>query len=797
MNQKGIAQIVVVLIILAGLALGVYLIGQKTFFKPKAGLEGTRIEFAGASVSGDKTTSRQVKLRAYYVPPTVSAPVGGTYQTPPYGTPSYGTPTYSTPPSYSTPSYQTPTSVSAPASIYQTPSARVQGATAGSYPTPPVSGVYPTYFNVSNDVNRLHYNSTSFIFQGNPTEVDWTLSPGNGTKTVYAEFKVNGVWGNRVSASITLAEPTVSEPVNPSARRVFITSTSYNGNLGGLAGADAKCQARANAVNLGGTWKAWLSDSTGSPSTRFTKENLPYKNLNGEIIANSWSDLTDGSIQKSIAWTELKTVHAGWVWTNTNVSGISNSFDNCSNWTVATSPYTGWIGSGNFIPPGSKWTIDAKLDCLNQARLYCFEQNPAITISPSPSPASTSKTVTYNLYPGDNFIGLPFKNSSTYPVDKFLQDTGGKCNTVWTTETSANKMYVYPKSGQITDYFSNESVLDISKLDLQVLVGGRGYFVKCSSSTEVQLSGAPADLSDWESSIRQWVGVPTNKKYISYLAAPYNNQNLGTQRVKTLDLLNKATQGTRNCTEVLTPRVICTTSGEACSISGTTSYQKNGYGNFTLRDDTGYAVKCVTELATSPSPTVKPSPSPSTTLRPSPSPTPSTQPVACSACSADINKDGRVTILDFSRLSSCFNKRSTDLVAGVACANADLNGDRVVTILDYSCLASKFNQRCETNLTTQPRVSTQVVSNNPPTITSSVYRGFFTRIVITARDVDRDNINVTISGKPANSYGPYCFGSNGSRTCYIYTRSVSGTITATASDGKGGQATTSVNLPLR
>ncbi len=48
----------------------------------------------------------------------------------------------------------------------------------------------------------------------------------------------------------------------PSSKRIFVTSTLYSGNLGGLSGADAKCLTAAQSVNLPGTWKAWLSSST-------------------------------------------------------------------------------------------------------------------------------------------------------------------------------------------------------------------------------------------------------------------------------------------------------------------------------------------------------------------------------------------------------------------------------------------------------------------------------------------------------------------------------------------------------
>jgi len=50
----------------------------------------------------------------------------------------------------------------------------------------------------------------------------------------------------------------------PGIKRVFITSTSYNGNLGGASGADSKCQTAANNGNLGGTWKAFVLTSDSS-----------------------------------------------------------------------------------------------------------------------------------------------------------------------------------------------------------------------------------------------------------------------------------------------------------------------------------------------------------------------------------------------------------------------------------------------------------------------------------------------------------------------------------------------------
>src|SRR3989344_4313337 len=81
--------------------------------------------------------------------------------------------------------------------------------------------------------------------------------------------------------------------------KVFVTSTLYSGNLGGLAGADARCQERANVANLGGTWKAWLSDTTTSAASRLEHSPNPYTLVNGRIIADNWEGLTGTGYLKS------------------------------------------------------------------------------------------------------------------------------------------------------------------------------------------------------------------------------------------------------------------------------------------------------------------------------------------------------------------------------------------------------------------------------------------------------------------------------------------------------------------
>ncbi len=84
---------------------------------------------------------------------------------------------------------------------------------------------------------------------------------------------------------------------------IFVTSATFDGNLGGLTGADDNCQAEADdpaSVVPSGTYLAWLSDGSDSPDIRFTKSAHPYILPDGTKIAEDFTDLTDGSILHTI-----------------------------------------------------------------------------------------------------------------------------------------------------------------------------------------------------------------------------------------------------------------------------------------------------------------------------------------------------------------------------------------------------------------------------------------------------------------------------------------------------------------
>lgn len=92
----------------------------------------------------------------------------------------------------------------------------------------------------------------------------------------------------------------------PQLHRVFITTKAWNGNLGGLDGADAKCQNEAGELGYSGTFIALIGTDAVSAKERITK-NGTFVDSNPEIqlaegrtcnrlIANSVDTLLDKSL---------------------------------------------------------------------------------------------------------------------------------------------------------------------------------------------------------------------------------------------------------------------------------------------------------------------------------------------------------------------------------------------------------------------------------------------------------------------------------------------------------------------
>jgi len=239
--------------------------------------------------------------------------------------------------------------------------------------------------------------------------VAWTYnsSPWTGTTTtttlagdtVPAASTSAGLWECAVTPTAASVAGTAGVDVvtvgapPPVGKLVFVTSTLQNGALGGVTGADAVCQARANAANLGGTFKAWISGSSysSSPASRFTKSTtLPYVRTDGVVVANNWADLTDGTIQNPINVDETGTLQSSpsFAWSFTRVDGSQGLFGStsedcyggdchCSNWTSTATQGSPTPGSAvsQVNATNDDWTDYSFGNfCGSGYRLKCFQQ---------------------------------------------------------------------------------------------------------------------------------------------------------------------------------------------------------------------------------------------------------------------------------------------------------------------------------------------------------------------------------------------------------------------------------------
>lgn len=162
-------------------------------------------------------------------------------------------------------------------------------------------------------------------------------------------------------------------------KTVFLTSAKFAGNFGGIAAGDAICQAEADdasSIVPHGTYFAWLSDSTDSPDTRFTKASVPYVLADGTMIAKDYADLTDGSLMHPINMEPSGgSVGTQYTWTGTNSDGTSaKEWLTCDGWKAEPLESFHGMGGRTERADGLWSSRIARVGCARRHRLWCFQQ---------------------------------------------------------------------------------------------------------------------------------------------------------------------------------------------------------------------------------------------------------------------------------------------------------------------------------------------------------------------------------------------------------------------------------------
>jgi len=162
---------------------------------------------------------------------------------------------------------------------------------------------------------------------------------------------------------------------------VFVTSAAYMGNLGGVSGADSKCQYLANEAKLDGTFRAWISSGSISPAQSWSTPaiDLPYYLADGTTkVADDWNHLFNANnyeLHHAIDQNENgETVtEALRAWTNTNWNGNRASTDDCDGWSRSGSNWQGKYGY--ILDKDHYWSWKGAVNCDWEIRLYCIQQN--------------------------------------------------------------------------------------------------------------------------------------------------------------------------------------------------------------------------------------------------------------------------------------------------------------------------------------------------------------------------------------------------------------------------------------
>lgn len=195
----------------------------------------------------------------------------------------------------------------------------------------------------------------------------------------------------------------------------FVTSVGKGngGDLGGLKGADAHCQALAASVGSGDrTWRAYLStQATDSDDAVNASERIgagPWANANGVVMASDLDDLMHNNANlnyENSVDENGDTVNSGAngdqpnrhdILTGTELNGMAPTGDEdltCSNWTSSSDgkALVGHHDRFRRTTPGSPWNDAHQSRGCSQENLqasggdglfYCFAQDLDIRSSP-------------------------------------------------------------------------------------------------------------------------------------------------------------------------------------------------------------------------------------------------------------------------------------------------------------------------------------------------------------------------------------------------------------------------------
>lgn len=232
--------------------------------------------------------------------------------------------------------------------------------------------------------NPAGINCTADCTEGYVAGTSVTLTAGASVGSTFTGWS-GACRGTAATCTVTMsqARSATATFAKTAPNIAFVTSTTHTANLGGLAGADTICNARAAAAGLTGTYRAWLSSTTTNAVTRLGSAR-GWVRTDGKPLVDTIADLTSGRLIHPLRVDE-NAVDVGHerVFTGTKLDGTLGSGDTCGNWTTTTGTYT---TQGYASALHALFTSYGGQTCVGAiARLYCFGVDRVAVVDVTPA----------------------------------------------------------------------------------------------------------------------------------------------------------------------------------------------------------------------------------------------------------------------------------------------------------------------------------------------------------------------------------------------------------------------------
>ncbi len=184
------------------------------------------------------------------------------------------------------------------------------------------------------------------------------------------------------SVTLKVNEAAVITTAPPAGSMIFTTREMFQGNLGGIPGANVICNSLASKHGLmnGHSWTALIAEE-GETLDQRVSSNGPFWNSLYQKVAPSKGALFNDTLLNSISYDETGTLVSSSdtadTWTGSGYwgGGVKKT---CSNWTTSSASERGTIGISSDL---DYWTTDNEnnpngqsANCSSSFHLYCISQ---------------------------------------------------------------------------------------------------------------------------------------------------------------------------------------------------------------------------------------------------------------------------------------------------------------------------------------------------------------------------------------------------------------------------------------